>query len=86
MVYGAGFQVKTAQAQTIKWVSLVRAGATTHSCDTEQRLVAVDFTAQPGSLQCTAPAAAGLAPPGWYLLFLTDQNDVPSVGRWVHLV
>jgi hypothetical protein len=26
-----------------------------------------------------------LAPPGWYMLFLTDTTRVPSVAQWVHL-
>jgi hypothetical protein len=26
-----------------------------------------------------------LAPPGWYMLFLTDNNRIPSVARWIQL-
>ena len=32
------------------------------------------------------PDNPNLAPPGWYMLFLTDHAGVPSVARWVHLV
>jgi hypothetical protein len=26
-----------------------------------------------------------LAPPGWYMLFLVNQQGVPSVATWIHL-
>ena len=26
-----------------------------------------------------------IAPPGWYMLFLVDNNGVPSTARWVHI-
>ena len=28
---------------------------------------------------------ARIAPPGWYMLFLTDTGGVPSAAHWVHL-
>jgi hypothetical protein len=52
----------------------------------EQRLVDVPFTIGPtGGLELDVPVNRNLAPPGWYLLFLTDQRGVPSVGRWTRL-
>jgi hypothetical protein len=27
----------------------------------------------------------GRAPPGYYLLFLVDQDRVPSMANWIHL-
>jgi hypothetical protein len=40
----------------------------------------------PGPLiHATAPAQATLAPPGWYMLFITDNTGVPSVATWIHL-
>ncbi|MGZ4324637.1 MAG: galactose oxidase-like domain-containing protein, partial [Solirubrobacteraceae bacterium] len=26
-----------------------------------------------------------VAPPGWYMLFLVNENRVPSAGTWIHL-
>ena len=26
-----------------------------------------------------------IAPPGWYMLFVTNGNGVPSVAKWVHV-
>jgi len=67
-------------------VSLVRPGATTHSADSEQRLVDLPFTAGPGGqLTLQLPAGPTLAPPGWYLVFALNADGVPSQGAWLHL-
>ena len=41
------------------------------------------FTAGAGALTATAPANANIAPPGVYMLFITDANGVPSVSKMV---
>jgi hypothetical protein len=89
IVYGQQIVIKTTQASNIKWISLIRPGLTTHSFNCEQRLIDVpfDLPAQPSQLNATIPSAAdrSVATPGWYMLFLTNNNNVPSVARWVHL-
>jgi hypothetical protein len=89
IVYGQQIVIKTTQASNIKWVSLIRPGLTTHSFNCEQRLIDVpfDLPAQPSQLNATIPSAAdrSVATRGWYMLFLTNNNNVPSVARWVHL-
>ncbi|MEE2031886.1 galactose oxidase-like domain-containing protein [Rhodococcus chondri] len=66
--------------------SLVRPSACTHSCDTEQRLVDVAFTAGAGgAVTLHLPTNANLAPPGWYMVFAVDEHKVPSIGQWLHL-
>ena len=67
-------------------VSLIRPGASTHSCDNEQRLVDVPFTVGSGtSVTLQLPADPALAPPGWYLAFVVDTHGVPSEGAWFQL-
>jgi hypothetical protein len=84
--YGETLTIRTPQAGNIKWASLIRNGVTTHSFDTGQRLVDLDIVAQgSGSLQAKVTSERNIAPPGWYMLFLTDQRRVPSVARWIHL-
>jgi len=87
--YGQQIVITTPQAQAIKWINLIRPGLTTHSFNCEQRLVDVPFTSPPqaGQLNATIPNATerNVAMPGWYMLFLTDNNDVPSIAHWVHL-
>ncbi|MBH0244098.1 DUF1929 domain-containing protein, partial [Streptomyces cavourensis] len=31
----------------------------------------------------TVPDDATLVPPGWYMLFVTDTDGIPSVAKWV---
>jgi Domain of unknown function (DUF1929) len=78
--------IRTPQAVQVKWISLIRPGITTHSFNGTQRLVDVPFTlVPPDTLNADVPDEPNVAPPGWYMLFLTDQDGVPSIGHWVHL-
>jgi hypothetical protein len=83
--YGASFSVGTAQAQSISQVVLVRAGSATHAFDMEQRLVHMNFTKGAGTLSVTSPPSPLVAPPGYYMLFVLDQNGVPSVASFIRL-
>ena len=84
--YGKTVTATVMGDRPLRWMSLVHPGATTHSADNEQRLVDVDFTAQPGStVSVTLPTSAGLAPPGWYMLFAVDAAGVPSNAAWLRL-
>ena len=84
--YGQTVNISSPDAGHLQWASLIRPGSTTHSFNTSQRLVDLPITAQAaGSVQVKVPAEPNLAPPGWYMLFLTSNNRVPSVARWVHL-
>jgi plastocyanin len=85
--YGAAFEIETPRADDIEWAELIRPMATTHSCDTEQRLVdlPIDRRRHPCRLRVHVPDNPNLAPPGWYMLFIVDRNRVPSTAHWVHL-
>jgi hypothetical protein len=87
MQRGDIYEIETPQAREIKWAQLIRPMATTHSCETEQRLVDLPIARKRDRcrLRVTVPREAGLVPPGWYMLFLTDRADVPSVAHWVHI-
>ena len=84
--YATTFQIDTPQAASTRKVALIRLGAVTHSVNMEQRYVPLSFTASGGSLTATAPASANIAPPGVYMLVITDNEGVPSVSRMVSLV
>ena len=84
--YGANINIQTPQAAQIATVNLVRPGITTHSFNGTQRLVDLQFVATAADqLKAGIPVSRTLAPPGWYMLFLTDRDDVPSIAAWVHL-
>jgi hypothetical protein len=84
--YGGTIIASVADPADLREASLLRPGATTHSCDTEQRLV--DLPLQLTGHDAVAlelPASASLAPPGWYQLVVVSAAGVPSEGVWIHL-
>ena len=84
--YGATIRIHTPQAQDIKWVEIVWPMATTHSCETGQRIVDLPFEATDFChLHVRVATEQNLAPPGWYMLFLVNHSGIPSVARWMHL-
>lgn len=83
--YGQQLTITTAQAGAISKVGLVRLGAATHSQDQGQRYVPLAFSASGSALKAAAPATANIAPPGYYMLFVTDQAGVPSVAKFIRL-
>jgi galactose oxidase len=83
VAYGATFPVTTANASQIATVSLIRLGSVTHGFDSNQRYLALTFSATGGALNVQAPANANQAPPGDYMLFIVDTNGVPSVAAFV---
>ena len=82
--YGGTFTVDTS-ADATKAV-LMAPAAVTHANDMNQRNVPLAATAGPaGRLTVTAPATPELAPPTYYMLFVLNDNGVPSVAKFVRL-
>ena len=77
--YGSQFTLQTPDAASIASAVLVRNGTVTHSFGMDQRMVGMSFTAGAGSLTVTAPPNSNIAPPGYYMLFILNNNGVPSV-------
>jgi len=61
---------------------LMAPGATTHANDMHQRLVELQFSQTAGGISAHVPAA-GVAPAGYYMLFILNSAGVPSVASWV---
>jgi hypothetical protein len=85
--YGQSFEVQTPTAGQIAKVTLLRLGSVTHTLNQNQRFNALVFrSAGANRLSVDAPAHGNLAPPGHYMLFLVDQNGVPSVAQVIQLI
>ncbi len=87
--HGERFEIQTPNASEIRWAQLVKPMAVTHSCDTEQRLVDLPIVARTRRfcrLQVRVPREPGLVPPGYYMLFLTNHDGVPSHAHWVRVM
>ena len=84
VTYGDSFTVGTS-ADATKAV-LMAPAAVTHANDMSQRNVPLDVTVQsPGSLTVDAPVAPELAPPTYYMLFVLNDQGVPSVAKFIRL-
>ncbi|MFI8187288.1 galactose oxidase-like domain-containing protein [Streptomyces sp. NPDC085946] len=82
---GASGTFTSKQAASVEKVRLIRPSASTHVTDVDQRSIALDFEADGDRLTVTVPKNRNLVQPGWYMLFATDGQGVPSKARWVKI-
>jgi len=81
ITYGQSFDVTVGAADKISKLSWIRLSSVTHSCNQSQMLVFLTFQQNGTRVTVQAPASPNIAPPGYYLLFVLNENGVPSVGR-----
>lgn len=62
---------------------LIRPMAVTHSSDPNQRSVDLPMTVTGNTIGLNLTANPNIAPPGWYMLTVTNAAGVPSVAKWV---
>lgn len=61
--------------------ALVRFGSTTHTVNTDQRRIILDATGSGISYQIAVPSDAGVALPGYWMVFGLNAAGVPSVAQ-----
>ena len=85
--YNQPFTVSSSDAASIRKVTIIRLGSSTHASDMSQRLNTLSFQAAADgqSLTITPPASGRIAPPGPYMLFILSDKGVPSVAQTVLL-
>ncbi|WP_406062254.1 DUF1929 domain-containing protein [Streptomyces sp. NBC_01077] len=78
---------KTRDAGRITEARLMRPSAVTHTTDVEQRSVELGLTSSQNGTTVTVdvPQDRTLVPPGWYMLFVTDANGIPSEAKWIQV-
>jgi hypothetical protein len=81
------FPVGTPQANSIARIALMRCGAMTHGFNSDQRYVGLNFNvANNNTLSVFSPPNANIAPPGYYMLFLIDnQGRVCQRARFIRV-
>lgn len=85
IAYGESFDVNFQLAAgtafpSITRVAITRFGSATHGFDYDQRYVGLDFQFEsPGRLRVSGPPNGGIAPPGYYMLWLVDNGGRPCV-------
>jgi hypothetical protein len=83
--YGQGFSISTPDAANISRVTLVSPSAVTHSTDMNQRFFELSFSKGSNQLNLTMTSDRNQNPPGYYMLFILDNNGVPSVAKFVRI-
>jgi hypothetical protein len=81
--YGHNYKITT--STPIKSAELIRPAAVTHQSDPNQRYVALPISGSGDTVNLNLTSNDNIAPPGWYMLFVTNGNNVPSVAKWVHV-
>ena len=83
--YNSDVSVSHPSSNAISRVTLVKTGAVTHSFNMEQRFLELDFDDTSTGVSVKMPSSANLAPPGYYLLHLIDNQGVPSKAHIIRL-
>jgi len=85
VILGREFDVTVGSGDSIARVTWVRHGAVTHSFDPATSFTELSFTQSGGTLTVTAPQNANVATPGYWMMFVINQNGVPSVAKTLHV-
>ncbi len=84
--YDERFAVKCHPLGEISKAVLLRPGAVTHAFDMDARYVELEIAkAERGILSLVAPRDEHVAPPGSYMLFLLNDQGIPSEARFIRL-
>lgn len=79
MQYNQNYTFAFDVAPTVTKVALTRLAAVTHSFDLDQRYVPLSFTvdqsSDPPHVTVTAPLNGGIAPRGWYMLWIMTLDS-----------
>ncbi len=82
--FNGSFGVNTPNTN-IASAALAAPGAVTHGVDMNQRMLELPVDQRTGCVSVTAPTNVNAAPPGYYMLFLINDQGVPSAAKWVKL-
>jgi galactose oxidase len=81
-----GSKVAVTTNAYISAFAILRLSAVTHSVNNDQRRIPLSITSGPGyQYTLSIPGDAGVAVPGYYLLFAITPNGTPSVGLLIHI-
>ena len=83
--------VEVNDGNEISRVVFLRCGSCTHGYNPDQRYVTARFSVVSSlgntrTLRITAPPRPHVAPPGYYLLWVLDNNDPPRPCRWAPFI
>jgi hypothetical protein len=82
---GDTFFISTSGTGSGSRVSLVRLPSVTHGFNQDQRQITIIPSLASGGLFVTVPASPNICPPGYYMLFVLNAADVPSVAKIIRV-
>jgi len=82
--FGDPFTVATPNTNVTR-ATLVAPGTTTHNTDMNQRHISLPLEHVAGGVRLQAPPNATAATPGYYMLFLLNDQGVPSTAKFIKL-
>lgn len=86
IAYGTAFDIEFTTSTPNNTIVLIRLSSSTHSLNMGQRYVRLaEIGSGGGTTSVPAPATSNLAPPGYYMLFVVDDDGVPSESSVVQL-
>ena len=86
ITYGQQFTVGVSNPGTITKASLVRLPSVTHGFNADQRVVFMTPTVNgASSISLNAPNKANDCPPGHYMLFIMNSDNVPSKAKIIQI-
>ena len=86
IAYGSTFQVKSPDAPEITKVVLIKNSSTTHNNNMDQRCLVLSILDQTNDiLKLSGPKDGTYAPPGYYMLFIVNNKNIPSVAKIVRV-
>ncbi len=83
---GSVVTIHVNSARPITKIRLIAPSAYTHVTDTSQRSVAATILSERnGVIRFRLPSNPNLLIPGYYMLFVDDSHDIPSVAPWIQV-
>jgi hypothetical protein len=83
---GERFRIVIIGAGDIASVALIRQSSVTHQINSDQRYVGLLIVERSGDqITVQMPDTGGVAPPGFYMLFVVNRAGVPSAAHWMRV-
>jgi hypothetical protein len=73
-------------ASTIKTARLIPPSSATHVTNIEQRSVAAVVHTTGNNVSISMPADTNVLPSGWYMLFVTNNDGIPSYSKMIQVI
>ncbi|WP_152206339.1 malectin domain-containing carbohydrate-binding protein [Marinobacter changyiensis] len=85
-IVNAGQSILVSASGGISEFNMIRLQGTTHSINTDQRFIPLDFSIEEGGYQVNINPNPNVMIPGFYWMFAIDENGVPSEGYSIQVV